>query len=585
MPAWTDRDILQIARRLAEMEPPPTPAMGSPLSLPETGNERPFRRRRIMRITITSGIAACVLAAAGLLLFTQNNRTASAAEQLQEAVEAGKAYKGWIHLTADSAGIKPPPGAPALPKRVTYHSRTVDGARANVREYEGGRDITIYWPATQEMVSYSAKTGEVHLSSLNDETVKVMQQNGMPATLGELLAMYKKQLGRDPVSVKETAEGVLKRFDITFFASDAEAEKFHKEHDSGFLGRQMSVWVNGDKLMTRMQFDDPSGKVTADISYGPPEIHDVYDLGAPRTAKVVDERLKDDLKGLMTRLDQRPIKGFGDYVALLAGYRQDDAGKVAADFGSVTLFAAKGDKWLANEYRLVATSRPRPENVLKELPPNWPAPDVAKLLPALFAGKATQYFIMDGDHGWAGWYQEGANPYPGARVITAKERNMLLSEIALASKFWPTSFNTGIGASGTTADLLRDAARPGLVGLHYKRVPIGQSGITYSSENTWWLDPARDDMPIETTLSSTETGQPKPESVTHTRYDKFAQLPNGQWYPTQWREDRTTRNSRTEKESSSTGYYRLQIVSTLKLDDNWFTDPRTRPTTAPAELP
>jgi len=94
-----------------------------------------------------------------------------------------------------------------------------------------------------------------------------------------------------------------------------------------------------------------------DVTYGPPEIHDIYDLGAPRTAKIVDERLKNDLKALTARLDQRALKGLGDYVALLCIYGQDDKGKIDTDYGFVTLFAVKGDKWLAMEYRLVSRGR------------------------------------------------------------------------------------------------------------------------------------------------------------------------------------------------------------------------------------
>ena len=60
-----------------------------------------------MRITISSGIAACLLAAAGVVWMTRFDRTASAAEQLQQAVEAGSAYKGWIHMTSDTADLTP----------------------------------------------------------------------------------------------------------------------------------------------------------------------------------------------------------------------------------------------------------------------------------------------------------------------------------------------------------------------------------------------------------------------------------------------------------------------------------------------
>jgi len=210
-----------------------------------------------MRITISSSIAACLIAAIGLLWFTRIERTANAAEQLQEAVQATSAYKGWIHQTASSANLTPPPGAPALPERATYHTNTSDGTRADVREYADGLEITMYFPEKHETASYSGKTHEIRLGTLHDETARSFQRYPTPATIGEMLALGKQLSGRDPASVKETPEGDLTRYDITMFASDAEAEAFRKEHDSGFTGRGMVIWVNRDKLMTRMKFEDP----------------------------------------------------------------------------------------------------------------------------------------------------------------------------------------------------------------------------------------------------------------------------------------------------------------------------------------
>jgi len=569
-------------RRLADIASSARSTKLPALTLPQTANDRHQQRRLFMRITMTSGIAACLLAAAGLLWLTRSDRTASAAEELQQAVQTTTAYKGWIHQTASSAGLTPPPGTLALPKRVTYHTNTADGTVAEVREYAARLDVTMYFPQKREMATYSGQSNEIRLGSLSDERAKAVPNIALPATVGEMLTMIKTQMVHEPASVKETPEGDLKRYDIVFFASDAEARKFREERNGDPLLRGMTVWVNRDKLMTRVKFDDPSVPVTLDATYGPPEIHDIYDLGVPHSAKIIDERVKDDLKSLMARLDQRPLKGFGDYVALLCSYNQDAAGKVSPDYGYVTLYAAKGDKWLANEYRLVSTNRPGPEVVLKELPPKWTAPDIAQLLPALLATKPTQYFIMDGDHGWSGWYDYQSMSYPNARSITPPERNARLGDQALAGNFGPTSDKTGIGSPGTTAEVLQDKAHPGPVGLHYKRVPTPQNGTSDTSEDTWWFDPARNDVPVEETWTSTDLGQTKPRVTMHTLYTKYAQLPTGQWYPTDWHEDRTDRNARSGQESASTSYYRLQILPDLKLDDNWFTDPRPRVTTAPA---
>ena len=59
--------------------------------------------------------------------------------------------------------------------------------------------------------------------------------------------------------------------------------------------------------------DRNQGAVIIEVTYGPPEIKDIYDLGVPRDAKIVDMRVGDltkkgagtDLAKLAARLDER----------------------------------------------------------------------------------------------------------------------------------------------------------------------------------------------------------------------------------------------------------------------------------------
>jgi hypothetical protein len=249
----------------------------------------------------------------------------------------------------------------------------------------------------------------------------------------------------------------------------------------------------------------------------------------------------------------------------------DAAGKVDARFAFVTLYAVHDKKWLANEYHLVS-ARPRPQTILKEIPPNWPTPDVAKLLPDLLKGSPSRFFVMDGDQGRAGWYDEDTRSYPDARKIEAKERELLLAgDIGLAGQIWPSRFRTAIGTEGTLAELIQDPAHAKLIGLRYKRVPVARyEKSTAETETTWWIDPARDDMPSEIMTLHREKPGDEPTLETHTHYLEYAQLPGGKWYPTHWRTDRTDRNPRTGKGVKSAQYYRLQILLELKLGEEWF---------------
>ncbi len=152
--------------------------------------------------------------------------------------------------------------------------------------------------------------------------------------------------------------------------------------------------------------------------------------------------------------------------------------------------------------------------------------------------------------------------------------------MGLAGKIWPSRYVTGIRA-GTDASLTQDAAHPGLIGIRYKRTPQPDEGTTEINESTWWLDPVRDDMPVETTWSSSPRAGAAVRTEMRVRYLDYAQLPDGQWYPTRWQEDRSDRDRKTGKMVPSTQYYRLQIWPKLRLGDEWFRPPEPPPTTQP----
>ncbi|MCK4625889.1 MAG: hypothetical protein KAV00_11305, partial [Phycisphaerae bacterium] len=62
-------------------------------------------------------------------------------------------------------------------------------------------------------------------------------------------------------------------------------------------------------------------------------------------------------------------------------------------------------------------------------------------------------------------------------------------------------------------------------------------------------------------------------------------LPNGQWYPTRWRETRSQapRSKKGGKPKISVQEYNLQIIPGMKLDKEWFTNPAERLKTRKAQ--
>ncbi len=251
-------------------------------------------RQRFFSIAIPSGIAACLLGMAVLVWLINSSRPVSAADQLAEAVSVSGAYKGWIRETFESAVIIKPPSESVLtgerPKNRALYSNTTDGSFAEVVEFSKGMNIEYLSVKRRESATYKWQTNEIQLHTVYDAELKTRQTPLEPFGTSELLAFWKKQTGHDPFSLKKVREGNLDRFDMVLFASQAEAEKFRHDNDRVGTLTGCRWWVDGRKLITKAEMDLLEGTVTADISYDIPEPTDIYALGAPRDAKVVDNR-------------------------------------------------------------------------------------------------------------------------------------------------------------------------------------------------------------------------------------------------------------------------------------------------------
>ena len=108
----------------------------------------------------------------------------------------------------------------------------------------------MHWIAKRETAVYNQKTGEIRLSTMSDAEAKGLEKKMIPMTVADIISGIKTELGRDPVSVKETPEGDGVRFDIVLFSSAAEEEKFVQQRNMESIGTGLSVWVNREKLIT-----------------------------------------------------------------------------------------------------------------------------------------------------------------------------------------------------------------------------------------------------------------------------------------------------------------------------------------------
>lgn len=546
-----------------------------------------------MRIALPTAIAAGLIAAFSLWFFPP--RTVSAAEQLQQVVDVAQAYKGWVHVTVVAPTEMSPEMAKEIakippdqiPVRMTYHSSTADGIAADVREFSKGSDVTFYSLPRHEVLTYDHTTNTIRAGTLTEAGMDSIRQHVMsPTTVGDMLATLKKGGQREPLSVTSAPEGAATRIDVSFFPSKEAMLEYTKEHSDG-TPRALTIWVNADKLMTRVRFEDStSGTYSADFTYGKPELHDIYDLGVPRTAKLVDNRLPAStgpdgaLTQLINRLDERCQKGFGNYAALQTSYDVNPDGTASTESGFVKVFAVQGNKWVIASYRLLSTPRsgrgPTPGTVLTQAPEGWPNPAPEKLLPLLLPAPPSEFWVWDGVKEFQGYFNINTGTFSDVISNEAKVVPHLLADLGLASSFWPSHTELGtIGVSRVKKSLVQDAAHPKLLGIHTHEDADPKMGRDSTWDSTTWYDPARDDLPVEEQSSSTVENQPTLSSRYQTRYLEFAQLPDSkQWYPTHWQGTQDTTNRRTGQPATYVTHYRLQILPALKLEDKWFQDPR-----------
>jgi hypothetical protein len=549
---------------------------------------RQKKRRLWMKLTIPSGIAAALVGAAVLVMAVPGAHTVNAAEQLQAAVEATTAYKGWVHWTyADpTAATKPGISNQGVPKLTVRHFNADLGIRATRSEYDNNKVIAdIVWTTRHEEASYDSTTGEVRIATLTDEVAGQFRRTMAPMTVAEMVTQIKKRLGRDPLSVTETPEGEATRFNVVLFNSEVEAAAFAKTQGVDGFPKGFTVWVNKDKLVTRYHMDVPPGAergfgvIEATVTYGPPEIKDIYDLGVPRNTKVVDQRVgglspqEEDgtLAKVNARLEERRQKGFGDGVALLSSNYMDSTGRnIETRSGNVTLFINQGDKWVANQYVLfmpanVPAGLAHP--VLKEAPEGWPAPEMGKLLPALKAASPQVSLIMNGDQGWIGSLSMDGKLH--LMTATREHDGKQLDMQTLAGQLWPRKEQLGIGYGNVDSSL----QRYNILRLRHKGETTSRDTGEGVFEMTYMLDLGKDDLPTEWYRNVVRKDATVLSERTSVHYTAFDRLPDGQWYPTDWTETRVQRDPETGNDNGSVQRYHLQIMQGMKLEDSWFEAP------------
>ncbi len=136
--------------------------------------------------------------------------------------------------------------------------------------------------------------------------------------------------------------------------------------------------------------------------------------------------------------------------------------------------------------------------------------------------------------------------------------------------------------------MLRDPARPGLIVVQVEQTlpfALQKGAANYHSDTLYWLDPARDDLPVETVTHSNSSGGEKLDSASHTVYLEFARVADGRWFPSHWQTRGFSPPSTQPVKDDGYTDFRRQIFQDQKLRAEWYGDPRLRMTDKLPQIP
>jgi hypothetical protein len=368
-----------------------------------------------------------------------------------------------------------------------------------------------------------------------------------------------------------------------------------KPPDATIPAGRISIWIDPQTQLIR-RMDAPADGMTMEYSYGAPEIRDIYDLGVPRTATIVDARLPKpanssrppvfdlppvtglvknpamDATAIGDQLRQLNARDWGDLVVLECNEGKSLDHPMHRE-GNLLLEARQGQMSLYSEYLL------SPEVALfwgRGFPTGWPTPKLADVLKELATARPLAVNVHDGTNSW-----ESAK---GPWVITLfrpTTRNTSPAQLKMAMAFWPAFDQRQYSSFGgtTNAEVMLDPARPALIVLHVTQKTGLFAGNTLPTEMHsdayYWLDPAHDDLPVESVVRSNGFGE-KTETTMHDVFLDFAQTADGRWYPSHWEYSGFRPPATAPVVDDVYREYWRQIFTTERLPPDWYGDPNAR---------
>ncbi len=547
---------------------------------------RAARRLTMRRVIMPVGMAAAVLIAAGVFFWGSSHQTASAAEMLKEIARSNATFSGWVKITFDSAVGKPPTRGAVGPiiKHLHYHVNPTRQIIAYDSDSDRGRHAGWQDSLTGVAKTYSSLSGEVLVTPLPPVGKRMWEnlQEGLE-TLRAAKTLTLQQI-RDSIlfvptmdsinvlmegawcTVNMQPEGALDRYNLTFV----------QERLADPMRTPASLAILVDRQTRRVQnWTATIGDETFVYSfrYNDPVLNDIFDLGLPGGTRVVNSEqragagISSEAKALLDRLDKQVETDglFGDYTAIIA------ASMNGTGTGSrrMEIVARRGQSVLNHDYMWMPGRSYK--KALSDVP-GWPAPDMREMIAAAANVAPNDVYMWDGTWVWV-------NDAGGLRKVPRQEYSFRGGQMdfTLYARIWPGRHEMSLGGEGPLkikAEALRSAEHPGLIGLIIEESGRAAFGNGWDRDvSTWWLDPARGDVPVIKTVKwhNLDGTVVHDEVIT---YQDFIQMPTGQWYPQSWQKVTTEQADGKFETLRDDGH--IQVRQDIVLTDKWFANPAER---------
>ena len=293
-----------------------------------------------------------------------------------------------------------------------------------------------------------------------------------------------------------------------------------------------------NRITTKNIFDYPQ--------QGPKNI---YDLGVPKNAKIIDQRPRGDLKSLIANVQHQFNKGYGDYIAAVLESGVGKNGTLKPYF--IRMMRKHGqlqreDSYFANDN---LAGKPKSAGSLYEkIKDKWPNLTLKQIQKLECDEAIKQQRIFNGKYTTIRYYKAGeekitSNRHPGKVGFYGEGRTMNwtswvdLSILSRGSRYREPKLKL----------LPPDPKREGLVGLEiYEpglKNPIGNKGekIIGATTDRYWFDPSRDYLLLEHEQEM-EKGRFPADTKSRTVTLEVKQTSTGQWYPSHIRQERRFNN-------------------------------------------